>query len=128
VAQEQASKPLPAALGADGVPITLLLESISCICSEVVSLTGEPLTAPELNAGLVRLGSAAKPASVPISSGVSSIHLCRRRQGRDRRDPAAGHRRVGPYRAYSTARDSRMTVTLICPGYSSSFSISRAIS
>jgi hypothetical protein len=31
-------------------------------------------------------------------------------------------------RAYSTARDSRITVTLICPGYSSSFSISRAIS
>ncbi len=32
------------------------------------------------------------------------------------------------YRAYSTARDSRITVTLIWPGYSSSFSISRAIS
>ena len=31
-------------------------------------------------------------------------------------------------RAYSTARDSRITVTLIWPGYSSSFSISRAIS
>ena len=31
-------------------------------------------------------------------------------------------------RAYWTARDSRITVTLICPGYSSSFSISRAIS
>src|SRR5437867_34548 len=32
------------------------------------------------------------------------------------------------YLAYSTARDSRMTVTLICPGYSSWPSISRAIS
>ena len=32
------------------------------------------------------------------------------------------------HRAYSTARDSRITVTLIWPGYSSSFSISRAIS
>ena len=32
------------------------------------------------------------------------------------------------YLASSVARDSRMTVTLICPGYSSSCSISRAIS
>ena len=74
MAQAQASNPLPAALGAEGVPITLLFESMSCICSEVVSLTAAPLIVPELNAGLVRLGSAAKPASVPISSGVSSIH------------------------------------------------------
>jgi hypothetical protein len=34
----------------------------------------------------------------------------------------------GAYFAYSTARDSRMTVTLIWPGYSSCCSISRAIS
>ena len=32
------------------------------------------------------------------------------------------------YRAYSTTRISRMTVTLICPGYCNSFSIFRAIS
>src|SRR5262249_36665333 len=32
------------------------------------------------------------------------------------------------YLAYSIARDSRITVTLICPGYSSCCSISRAIS
>ena len=29
---------------------------------------------PDENAGLLRFGSAAKPALVPISSGVSSIH------------------------------------------------------
>ena len=41
--------------------------------------------------------------------------------------PQHGPQRA-PQRAYSTARDSRITVTLIWPGYSSSFSISLAIS
>ena len=68
------SNPLRAEFGADGTPITLPLESVRSISSAVDSLTAAPLTVPELNAGLVRLGSAAKPALVPISSGVSSIH------------------------------------------------------
>jgi hypothetical protein len=44
------------------------------IASEVVRFAGWPLTVARSNAGEVRLGSAAKPAFVPRSSGVSSIH------------------------------------------------------
>ena len=43
-------------------------------------------------------------------------------------DRRAEPRVAGRQRAYSTALDSRITVTLIWPGYSSSFSMSRAIS
>ena len=47
-----------------------------------------------------------------------------------RRDVLRASRRPGAddHFAYSVARDSRITVTLICPGYSSSCSISRAMS
>jgi ABC-type Na+ transport system ATPase subunit NatA len=74
VAQVQASKPLCAALGPDTEPITLPLESVRSSASEAERLAEAPLTVPLVNAGLDRFGSDANPASVPISSGVSSIH------------------------------------------------------
>ena len=69
-----ALKPSRVAFGADGVPITLLLESTSSISSDELRFAGAPFVVACVNEGFVRLGSAAKPASVPISSGVSSIH------------------------------------------------------
>ena len=56
------------------IRITFPLPSISCISSEVWRFALTPLTVLLVNAGFVRFGSAAKPALVPISSGVSSIH------------------------------------------------------
>jgi hypothetical protein len=58
----------------EGAPITLLFESMRSICSDVLSFTGALFVAPRSKPGFVRLGNAAKPAFVPISSGVSSIH------------------------------------------------------
>src|SRR3954453_11581233 len=74
LAHVQALKPSCVEFGADGAPITFPPESMSCICSDVCRFAFAPLTLALPNAGLLRLGSAAKPASVPISSGVSSIH------------------------------------------------------
>ena len=63
---------------------------------------------------------------------VVSLHRGLKRSGgtADRTFAVDGEERhlCGGHRAYSVARDSRITVTLIWPGYSSSFSISRAIS
>ena len=59
---------------ADGVPITWPFESISCISSDEVRFAGWPLTVARSKAGVVRFGSAAKPAFVPMIKGVSSIH------------------------------------------------------
>ena len=70
----QALKPSASGSGADGAPITLSLESISWISSEESRFAGCPLTVAFSNTGEVRFGSDAKPASVPMSSGVSSIH------------------------------------------------------
>ena len=74
VAHVQASNPLCAALGPDTEPITLPLESVRSSASEAERLAEAPLTVPLVNAGSDRFGSDANPASVPISSGVSSIH------------------------------------------------------
>ena len=74
VAQVQASNPSAVAFGAEGVPITLPFESVRSSSSEVLSPAGWPFVVAEPNAGFERFGSAAKPALVPISSGVSSIH------------------------------------------------------
>ena len=73
---------------------------------------------------------------VHVNSGVRRPGLRPRPAGREARPPArrrageARRRRHGgaPLLANSTARLSRMTVTLIWPGYSSCSSISRAIS
>ena len=73
-AHAQASNPSALEFGAEGAPITLPFESVRSISSDALRPAGAPLTVAELNAGLVRLGSAANPALVPISSGVSSIH------------------------------------------------------
>ena len=73
-AQVQASNPSAVAFGAEGAPITLPFESIRSSSSEDLRLAGWPLVVAEPNAGFERFGSAAKPAFVPISSGVSSIH------------------------------------------------------
>src|SRR5262249_38803635 len=74
VAHVQALKPSCVAFGADGEPMTLLFASISCICSELTRPAFAPFVVADVNAGSVRFGSAAKPASVPSRSGVSSIH------------------------------------------------------
>ena len=74
VAHAHSLKPLWSGSGADGVPITWLLELMSWISSDGVRFAFAPLTVALLKRGLVRLGSAEKPALVPISSGVSSIH------------------------------------------------------
>src|SRR5258708_40291414 len=74
VAHVQAPNPSASESGADGAPITLPFESIRSICSEDVSLTAAPLVVPRSKFGFDRFGSDAKPALVPISSGVSSIH------------------------------------------------------
>jgi hypothetical protein len=60
-----ALKPSASGSGADGVPITLLLESMRSICSDVLRFAGCPLTVARSKAGEVRFGSAAKPALVP---------------------------------------------------------------
>ena len=61
--------------GADGVPITLPLESISWISSVAFRLAFAPFVVPLVNGVFVRLGNAARPAPpVPNTSGVSSIH------------------------------------------------------
>ncbi len=65
-------------------------------------------------------GRAEQRADEPGERGVAGVDAAP-----DRR---AEPRVADPQRAYSTARDSRITVTLIWPGYSSSFSMSRAIS
>src|SRR4051794_19481430 len=54
--------------------MTLPLLSMSWMISGDFRFAGWPFVFALSNAGLVRLGSAAKPALVPISSGVSSIH------------------------------------------------------
>src|SRR3954451_18884158 len=74
LAQVQAEKPSCVAFGADGAPMTLPFESMRSICSAVTRLALAPFVLAEVNAGLLRFGSAAKPALVPSSSGVSSIH------------------------------------------------------
>jgi acetyl esterase/lipase len=69
-----------------------------------------------------------------LQARIQLLSTSRRRSSMTRTDDVSAQ--AGPRRelsgaahfAYSTARDSRMTVTLIWPGYSSSFSISRAIS
>jgi hypothetical protein len=60
--------------GADGVPITWLLESMRSISSDVLRFADAPLTVALSKTGEVRFGSAAKPAFAPRMSGVSSIH------------------------------------------------------
>jgi hypothetical protein len=74
VAQVHALKPSASGSGADGVPITWLLESIRSISSDVLRFADAPLTVALSKTGEVRSGSAAKPAFVPRMRGVSSIH------------------------------------------------------
>src|SRR5205807_5281567 len=74
LAQVHAEKPSCVALGADGAPMTLPLESMRSICSGVCRFALAPLVLADVKAGLVRFGSATKPAFAPSSSGVSSIH------------------------------------------------------
>ena len=73
-AHAQSSNPSAVEFGADGAPITLPFESVRSSSSEAFRPAEAPFTVADVNAGFVRFGSAAKPASVPISSGVSSIH------------------------------------------------------
>ena len=70
----QALKPSAVAFGSDGVPITLPFESVSSIFSLATRPAGWPFVVAAVKAGSVSLGSAEKPAFVPIRSGVSSIH------------------------------------------------------
>src|SRR3954469_17677563 len=75
-------------------------------------------------AGVGRLGVAERLEHALHALRVVLVHLTA-----ERRDVVALHATSqASQRAYSVARDSRMTVTLIWPGYSSSFSISRAMS
>src|SRR3954451_23080354 len=54
--------------------MTLPAESVSRIFSDACRPGAAPLTFAPVNGTVLRLGSAASPALVPMSSGVSSIH------------------------------------------------------
>jgi hypothetical protein len=73
-AQVQALNPSVSGSGADGAPITLAFESTRSSSSDAFRFAGAPFVVARSNAGVDRFGSAAKPALVPIRSGVSSIH------------------------------------------------------
>jgi hypothetical protein len=82
-------------------------------------------------AGLLVAGAVLALVLVPYYSSWTARGVLHHRHRHPGPQAALGLTRVAAspcQRAYSTARDSRITVTLICPGYSSSFSISRAIS
>lgn len=74
VAHVQALNPSASGSGAEGVPITLPLESVSSISSDGFRLAGRPFTVAPSNIGEVRFGREARPGLVPRISGVSSIH------------------------------------------------------
>src|SRR3954449_923983 len=74
VAHVQALNPSACASGPDGVPITLPLEAVRTISSDAFSPAAAALVLARSNRGLVRFGNEARPAPVPMSSGVSSIH------------------------------------------------------
>jgi hypothetical protein len=74
VAHAQTANALRSELGADGVPMTLPLEVVSRIRSAALSWAAAPFTFARSNVVRERVGRSARPAFVPITIGVSSIH------------------------------------------------------
>src|SRR3954469_1861917 len=74
VAHAQRANPLRWGSGADGVPMTLPLVVVSRIRSAALSWAAARLTFARSNVVRDSLGRSARPALVPITIGVSSIH------------------------------------------------------